>query len=193
MYTQLHTVAPASLIDGRGMNYSSMQPNRAHRTKRSGFIAVALCVLSRALIAMGHRGDVPGGHVPTNIWTGETLSRESLHYLMSQVKLSFSLLISWHFISPKHIFYCIVDKEASTSGALDPLPAGLCPWTLLGDFRPQTLCYPAMFLKLWRQVDAYTCCKSNSITLSGRRQVRIWSQTSSELEFGLSSSSLAAS
>jgi len=35
--------------------------------------------------------------------------------------------------------------------------------------------------------------KPNSITLSGRRQVRSWSQTCSELEFGLSSSSLAAS
>jgi len=97
MYTQLHTVAPASLIDGRGMNYSSMQPNRAHRTKRSGFIAVALCVLSRALIAMGHRGDVPGGHVPTNIWTGETLSRESLHYLMSQVVFFFVDFMAFYF------------------------------------------------------------------------------------------------
>jgi len=37
------------------------------------------------------------------------------------------------------------------------------------------------------------CLKPNSITLSGRRQVRSWSQTCSELEFGLSSSSLAAS
>jgi len=34
--------------------------------------------------------------------------------------------------------------------------------------------------------------KPNSITLSGRRQVRSWSQTCNELEFGLSSSSLAA-
>jgi len=32
--------------------------------------------------------------------------------------------------------------------------------------------------------------KPNSITLSGRKQVRSWSQTSSELEFGLSSSLL---
>jgi len=35
--------------------------------------------------------------------------------------------------------------------------------------------------------------KPNSITLSGSRQVRSWSQTFSELEFGLSPSSLAAS
>jgi len=35
--------------------------------------------------------------------------------------------------------------------------------------------------------------KPNSITLSGRRQVGSRSQTCSELEFGLSSSSLAAS
>jgi len=53
-------------------------------------------------------------------------------------------LISWHFISPKHIFYFNVDKEASASGlgtsSLRPLP-GLCPWILLGDFRPKT---PAM-------------------------------------------------
>ena len=34
--------------------------------------------------------------------------------------------------------------------------------------------------------------KPNSITLSGRRQVRSWSQTCGELEFGLSSSSLAS-
>ena len=34
--------------------------------------------------------------------------------------------------------------------------------------------------------------KPNSITLSGRRQLRSWSQTCSELQFGLSSSSLAA-
>ena len=34
--------------------------------------------------------------------------------------------------------------------------------------------------------------KPNSITLSGLRQVHSWSQTCSELEFGLSSSSLAA-
>ena len=35
--------------------------------------------------------------------------------------------------------------------------------------------------------------KPNSTALSGRRQVRSWSQTCSELEFGLSSSSQAAS
>jgi len=35
--------------------------------------------------------------------------------------------------------------------------------------------------------------RPNSITLSGRRQVLSWSQTCSELEFGPSSSSLAAS
>jgi len=35
--------------------------------------------------------------------------------------------------------------------------------------------------------------KPNSITLSGRRQVRSWSQTCSELEFGLSPSELVAS
>jgi len=34
--------------------------------------------------------------------------------------------------------------------------------------------------------------KPNSVTLSGRRHVRSGSQTCSELEFGLSSSSLAA-
>jgi len=32
-----------------------------------------------------------------------------------------------------------------------------------------------------------TCLKPNSITLSGRRQVRSWSQSCSKLEFGLSS------
>jgi len=36
-----------------------------------------------------------------------------------------------------------------------------------------------------------TYLKPNSITLSGRRQVQSWSQTCSELEFGLSSNSLA--
>jgi len=35
--------------------------------------------------------------------------------------------------------------------------------------------------------------KPNSIKLSGRRQARSWSKTCSELEFGLSSTSLAAS
>jgi len=37
------------------------------------------------------------------------------------------------------------------------------------------------------------CLKPNSIRLSGRRQVRSWSQTCSELELGLSTNSLAAS
>jgi len=70
-----------------------------------------------------------------NIWTGGTLSREFRpHYLRSQVKSScLYVLISWHFISPKRIFYFSVDKAASASGVL-------CPCILPGDFQPRP-CY----------------------------------------------------
>jgi len=61
---------------------------------------------------------------------------------------------SWNFISPKCIFYCNVDKEASASVELCPripLP-GLCPWIPLGDFWPHT---PIMSPQPWSQIDAY--------------------------------------
>jgi len=42
----------------------------------------------------------------------------------------------------------------------------------------------------WTVASQLGTLRPNSITLSGRRQVRNWSQTCSELEFGLSSNSL---
>jgi len=69
-------------------------------------------------------------------------------YFGSQVKsICLHLLISWHFISPKCIFYCNVDKQASASasGGLCPPYAllWLCPWIPMGDLRPlETLLFP---------------------------------------------------
>jgi len=50
-----------------------------------------------------------GGHAP-NIWAGGSLSRVPLpHYSRSQLKSScLYLLISWHFISPKRMFYFLL-------------------------------------------------------------------------------------
>jgi len=83
--------------------------------------------------------------------TGETCPRQYLdwgpQYLRSQLKSScLYLLISWHFISPKRIFYFNVDKEASASGGLhppNPIP-GLCPWIPLQYFHHPLLCPQTM-------------------------------------------------
>ena len=83
-----------------------------------------------------------GGTRPPNIWSGCNIASVSPLFEESSRPC---LLISWHSISPKHIFYFNVDKEAPASGGLHPpdIYQG-SPWTPLGDFRPQTPCYPEM-------------------------------------------------
>jgi len=108
---------------------------------------------SRASIVMGQRDTSP------NIWTGGTLSRVSptpIFEESSQVNLSLYLLISWHFISPKRIFYFNVDKEASASASVGLHPPSpptralpLYPAGGLPSSRP-----PAMSPQPWRQTDA---------------------------------------
>jgi len=103
------------------------------------------------------------------IWTGEdTLaSVPPLFEESSQVKLS--LLIWWHFISPKHIFYFIVDKEASACGGLCP-PSSL-PWLFprsrWGTSIPRLAAIPPnygdrstpMIIAFWRASKGVECFK----------------------------------
>jgi len=75
-----------------------------------------------------------GGTRPPDIWTQDTITSAPPPILRSRLHL----LISWHFISPKRIFYFNVDEEASASGGL----ARLCRWIRLGDSRPlDRACY----------------------------------------------------
>jgi len=105
--------------------------------------------------------------------TGDTIMSvtPTIFEELSQVKL-FCLLISWHFISPKRIFYFNVDKEASSprhpTMALRLNPAGgllgssrdpvLCPLTVERDRR--RCLHRRMWNLLWR-VDCFT------VTLNG--------------------------
>jgi len=56
---------------------------------------------------------VSGGTHPSNIWTGDTIRVSLLHFLGVKPSRLY-LLISWHFVSPKRVFYAKVDKLESS-------------------------------------------------------------------------------
>jgi len=116
-----------------------------------------------------------GGHVPQYLDPGDT-TMSVPHYLRSQFKSSdyicssvpfnhevvmvkirsiFQLILaafSWHFISPRHIFYFNVDKLSSSGGLRPKTPlSGLCLWTLLGASIHQMSYVP----QPCRQIDTY--------------------------------------
>ena len=81
-------------------------------------ISVSNILKARASITIG-QGE---RHIP-NIWTGRHYHKCPPIICRSQVKLC--LLISWHFISPKHIFTLMMTKKLQLPGDFIFIPPDL--------------------------------------------------------------------